>query len=79
MNKMLIDVGGKELVMAKTDFNDSTALHWLCEYSNDHDNIANIIKLLLQVADTEPNLTEKNSAGKTPLDIAEEAGHWSIG
>ena len=68
--KMLIDLGGKELVVAK-DEEGNTALHDLCIYINRHGNADNKIKIMLQVADTETIfLTEKNWNGKTPLDIA---------
>jgi len=71
--KMLIDLGRKELVVAK-DIIGSTALHWLCDNINVHDNAANKIKLMLQVAGTETILTEKNDKGETPLDVATAVG-----
>jgi ankyrin repeat protein len=71
--KMLIDLGGRELVM-KQDYNDSTALHYLCFAINKHDNVANKIKLMLQVPGTEVILTEKNDDGETPFDKATAKG-----
>ena len=69
--KMLIDVGGKELVVAKNSSNGDTALHYLCYHINRHTNAAtNKIEQILQVADTETILTEKNDNGYTPLDYA---------
>jgi len=71
--KLLIDVGGKELVVAK-NWIGNTALHLLCRHINNHDNAANKIKLMLQVAGTEKILTVKNDNGNTPLDIATAKG-----
>ena len=66
--KMLIDVGGKELFMAK-DNNGNTALHWLCYCIKRHTKAANKIKLMLQVPGTETILMEKNDNGE-PLYLA---------
>jgi len=71
--KMLIDVGAKELVVAK-DSDGDTALHWLCDNINRNTNAANKIKLMLQVAGTETILTGKNDKGKPPLDYATVRG-----
>jgi len=70
--KMLIDLGGRELIMAK-DLDDYTALYSLCEYSNGtHDsNVANKIKLMIEVAGAETILTEKSTDSEIPLDLAE--------
>ena len=71
--KILIDLGGNKLVEAKDEDGD-TALHDVCDNINDHDNAANIIKLMLQVAGTEAILKEKNDNGKIPLDCATATG-----
>ena len=67
--ELLIDVGGKELVMTK-DGNGYTALHELCDsiiYTQN--NAARIIKFMREVAGTGTILTKKNNKGQTPLDI----------
>jgi hypothetical protein len=56
---MLIDLGGKKLVMAKNK-EDDTALHDFCCQIKRHTKAANKIKLMLQVAGTERLLKEKN-------------------
>ena len=66
---MLVDVGGKDLVMAKNDDGD-TALHYLCYNINDHSKVVNKIKLLLEVGDANVLLSTKGNDGKTPLEIA---------
>jgi hypothetical protein len=71
--KMLIDVGGKDLVMTK-DNNGDTALHDLCLCIKRHAKAAEIIKLILQVGDTNLLLATKNHDGKTPLKIATANG-----
>ena len=71
--KILIDVGGKELVVAK-NYNGRTALHDLCCNINNHNNAANKIKIMLQVASTETILTDKDRYGRTPLDYATMMG-----
>ena len=67
--KMLIDLGGRKLVMAKNK-EDDTALHDFCCQIKRHTKAANKIKLMLQVADTERLLKEKNDDGERPLDLA---------
>ena len=58
--KILIDVGGKELVVAKTD-NGYTALHYLCRNINSHNKANdNKIKFMLQIPGTETILTVKD-------------------
>jgi len=68
---MLIDVGGKEFVMAK-DSSSDTALHTMI-YASIHTcsyQPINEIKVILEAADTDEILRVKNNAGKTPLQIA---------
>lgn len=71
--KMLIDIGGEELVVVK-DSGGDTAVHTLSRFIHDCDNAADKIKLLIEVAGTEIILTEKNKYGKTPLDLATAKG-----
>eukprot|EP00979_Chaetoceros_neogracilis_P004321 scaffold766_cov185-Chaetoceros_neogracile.AAC.1 len=74
---MLIEVGGKDLVMAKNNDGD-TALHNLCWYIKRHTKVAEIIKLILQVGDANLLLAAKSSNGKTPLEIATVKGASNI-
>jgi hypothetical protein len=67
--KMLIDVGGKDLVMAN-DMHGYTALHFLCCSRNKHEMPADKIKLILEAADTEEILQAKNRYGETPYQYA---------
>jgi len=67
--KTLINLGGKELVIAKNS-HFFTALHYLCLRIKNDTNIANKIKLLLEVPGTEIILTVKNKKGEIPLDYA---------
>jgi ankyrin repeat protein len=71
--KMLIEVGGKDLVMAK-DEGGKTTLHDLCLCIKRHAKAAEIIKLILQVGDTNLLLATKNRVGQTPLEMAIEEG-----
>jgi ankyrin repeat protein len=75
--KMLIDVGGKDLVMAK-DKGGETTLHHLCRYIVKHTKAAEIIKLILQVGDANLLLSTKNCVGRTPLKLATDKGASNI-
>jgi len=66
---MMVDVGGKDLVMAK-DHLDETALHWVCHFINHHYEAADKIKLFLEVGDANVLSTTMNYNGHTPLEIA---------
>jgi ankyrin repeat protein len=70
---MLIDVGGKDLVMAK-DKGGETALHNLCWLIKKHTKAAEKIKLILQVGDANLLLSTKDNDGNTPLEIATDKG-----
>jgi|EP00979_Chaetoceros_neogracilis_P018989 hypothetical protein len=70
---MLIEVGGKDLVMAKND-GGNTALHWLCRFIKKLTKAAEIINNILQVGDNNLLLATKNKAGQTPLEIATDNG-----
>jgi ankyrin repeat protein len=69
--KMLIEVGGKDLVMAKDNYGN-TALHYLCRRIKRHTRPAKKIKLILQVGDANLLLSTKYHAGQTPLEIADD-------
>eukprot|EP00979_Chaetoceros_neogracilis_P014433 scaffold4640_cov283-Chaetoceros_neogracile.AAC.10 len=70
---MLIDVGGKDLVMAKNKAGN-IALHNLCYCITRHTKVAEKINLILQVGDANLLLSTKNCKGKTPLEIATKMG-----
>jgi len=76
--KMLIEVGGKDLVMAKRN-GGSTALHFLCASIKKHTKVAEKIKLMLQVGDANLLLSAKDYLGKTPYEIATRQGFFFLG
>ena len=67
--KMMVDVGGNDLVMMKNR-DGNTALHCLCDYIENHTDVAKKVKLLLEVGDGNILLSTKNNAGNTPFQIA---------
>ena len=72
---MLIDVGGKDLVLANNNcLYVDTSLHILCHHIHDCDNAANKIKLLCDNVASKIKLLlhvpGRDNKGKTPLDIA---------
>ena len=77
VTKMLIDVGGKELVIAN-DKEGKTALNCICFSTKNTTCVTQKIKLMLQVAGMETILTEKNKKGKTLLDIATTKGSSDV-
>jgi hypothetical protein len=72
--KILIEVGGEDLVMAKDNNGGYTALHYLCMLIEDHTKAAEKIKLFLQIGDANLLLSAKNNAGQTLLEIATKEG-----
>eukprot|EP00979_Chaetoceros_neogracilis_P008259 scaffold1833_cov263-Chaetoceros_neogracile.AAC.20 len=75
--KMLIEVGVKDLVMVKSRIGN-TALHRLCVDIKKHTEVAEKIKLILQVGDANLLLSTKNLEGETLLKIATDNGASNI-